>query len=264
MSRPKSWKKLVVRESKPEESSQDKDREMEGDKVETAKVAYIQLKMRSEYYVEQGANTDAQNDIKMEDDEAMEEEARLPSEEEHAPHLEKVEQEQLVRGFKYGTTYAPCPDGQFLRLDTRKGIDICGFFPAKNFRRELSMGEIQYVWADPGSAKQQAALSSVVQAMYENDAIAIARWVTKDGMDPKMGVLAPVVWDEIDCLLWAQMPFADDVRKYIFASLDHLVNKKGEVLTEHPFIPMEEQLDPMDNFADAMDLMDAGEKDDEG
>ncbi|KAG6894323.1 hypothetical protein C0993_011801 [Termitomyces sp. T159_Od127] len=126
------------------------------------------------------------------------------------------------------------------------------------------MGEIQYVWADPGSAKQQAALSSVVQAMYEKDAMAIARWVTKDGMDPKMGVLAPVVWDEVDCLLWAQMPFADDVRKYTFASLDHLVNKKGEVLTEHPFIPTEEQLDAMDNFVDAMDLMDAGEKDDEG
>lgn len=67
------------------------------------------------------------------------------------------------------------------------------------------MGEIQYVWADPGSAKQQAALSSVVQAMYEKDAMAIARWVTKDGMDPKMGVLAPVVWDEVDCLLWAQV-----------------------------------------------------------
>ncbi|KAG6895586.1 hypothetical protein C0992_000501, partial [Termitomyces sp. T32_za158] len=274
MSRPKSWKKFAMREAKPKEPSQDEDAEMDidDDKAETAKVAYAQLKMRSEYYVEQGGETDAQSDVKMEDDDEnllgkgreKDKESRLPSEEERAPHLEKVEKEQLVRGFKYGTTYAPCPDGQFPRLDTRKGIDICGFFPAKNFRRELSMGEIQYVWADPGSAKQQAALSSIVQAMYEKDAMAIARWVTKDGMDPKMGVLAPVVWDEVDCLLWAQMPFADDVRKYTFASLDHLVNKKGETLTEHPFIPTEEQLDAMDNFVDAMDLMDAGEKDDEG
>jgi len=48
--------------------------------------------------------------------------------------LEKVEKEELVRGFKYGTTYAPCPDGQFPKLPTTKGIQICGFFPDKTVR----------------------------------------------------------------------------------------------------------------------------------
>jgi len=60
------------------------------------------------------------------------------------------------------------------------------------------------------------------------------------------------------------MPFADDVRKYTFASLDHLESKKGDAITKHPYIPTQEQLDAMDNFVDAMDLMEAGEKDDEG
>jgi hypothetical protein len=60
------------------------------------------------------------------------------------------------------------------------------------------------------------------------------------------------------------MPFADDVRKYTFASLDNLVNKKGEVVTKHPYIPTEEQQEAMDKFVDAMDLMHAGEKDEEG
>jgi ATP-dependent DNA helicase 2 subunit 2 len=60
------------------------------------------------------------------------------------------------------------------------------------------------------------------------------------------------------------MPFADDVRKYNFPSLAHLVNKKGEVLTEHPYLPTEDQLGAMSNFVDAMDLTDAGEKDEEG
>jgi len=67
------------------------------------------------------------------------------------------------------------------------------------------MGEIQYVWADPSSAQQQVALSSIAQAMYEKDVMAIARWVTKDGMDPKMGVLKPAIFDQVDCLLWAQV-----------------------------------------------------------
>lgn len=60
------------------------------------------------------------------------------------------------------------------------------------------------------------------------------------------------------------MPFADDVRKYTFASLDNLVNKKGELVQTHPYIPTEDQQTTMDNFVDAMDLMHAGEKDEEG
>lgn len=54
------------------------------------------------------------------------------------------------------------------------------------------------------------------------------------------------------------------MRKYTFASLDTLVNKKGEILTEHPYLPTEEQLEAMDDFVDAMDLMDAGEKNEDG
>ncbi|KAG5646900.1 hypothetical protein DXG03_001976 [Asterophora parasitica] len=281
LARPKSWKKFGMREGggDGEEDEETQRRREEG------KVAYAQLKMRTEYYIDRSGYADAEvdedGDVKMEDDDDLLDldkgkKVKVKSEddddldvaskavEEKEAQLEKVEKEQLVRGFKYGTTYAPCPDGQFPRLPTRKGIELCGFFPAKNFRRELSLGEIQYVWADPASASQQVAMSSIVQAMYEKNVMAIARWVTKDGMDPKMGVLTPVVEDAVDCFLWAQMPFADDVRKYSFASLDHLVTKKGEVLTEHPFIPTEDQCDAMDNFIDAMDLMDAGEKDEEG
>ena len=60
------------------------------------------------------------------------------------------------------------------------------------------------------------------------------------------------------------MPFADDVRKYTFASLDKLVSKKGELITEHSYLPTEEQLDAMDKLVDSMDLMDAGDKDQDG
>ena len=59
------------------------------------------------------------------------------------------------------------------------------------------------------------------------------------------------------------MPFADDVRKYTFPSLDKLINKSGEIVTEHPYIPTQEQQDAMDDFVDAMDLMEA-EKTEEG
>jgi ATP-dependent DNA helicase 2 subunit 2 len=60
------------------------------------------------------------------------------------------------------------------------------------------------------------------------------------------------------------MPFADDVRKYTFASLDKLVSKKSEIITNHPYIPTAEQLEAMDKLVEGMDLMEAGEKDEEG
>lgn len=60
------------------------------------------------------------------------------------------------------------------------------------------------------------------------------------------------------------MPFADDVRHYTFPSLFTLVSRSGEKITKHPYIPTEEQLEAMDDFVDAMDLMEAGDKDENG
>ncbi|KAJ7771956.1 SPOC like C-terminal domain-containing protein [Mycena maculata] len=275
LNRPKSWKKFGVREKPTREDkakNKDADEEMEVDEPEeegdSKKVTFVQLKMRTEYYVDRrDHNSDDEGDVKMEEPEKepeIEEDGEEAPTNKLDPALEQVDKEELIRGFKYGTTYVPCPDGQFGRLPTKKGIEICGFFLAKNFRRELCLGEVQYVWGDPSQPEQEVAISSIAQAMYEKDAMAIARWVSKDGMDAKMGVLAPCIADGVDCLLWVGMPFADDVRKYTFASLDKLISKKGEVLAEHAYIPNEKQLEAMDNFVDAMDLMDAGEKDEEG
>ncbi|CCL99640.1 uncharacterized protein FIBRA_01660 [Fibroporia radiculosa] len=267
VTRPKSWKKFAKRESA--EGQHD----MRVNEDEEAKAIYAQLRMRTEYYIDQEGEMDdnASMDGDQDDDSGTK-----------SKTIEKVEKEQLVRGFKYGSSYAPCPDGQFPRLPTRKGIEICGFFPEKRFRREYAMSEVTYVWADPVQPLQQVALSAVVQAMYEKGAFAIARWIARDGADPKMGVLVPTMFEKVDCLLWVQvcrlfyayttpeslsiakMPFADDVRNFAFPSLDMLINKKGEIIATHPYLPTEDQMDAMERFVDAMDLMEAGEKDDEG
>lgn len=62
----------------------------------------------------------------------------------------------------------------------------------------------------------------------------------------------------------SQMPFGDDVRKYTFSPLQNLSNRKGERVTEHPYLPTAVQTKSMDRFVDAMDLMEAGEKRDNG
>jgi ATP-dependent DNA helicase 2 subunit 2 len=60
------------------------------------------------------------------------------------------------------------------------------------------------------------------------------------------------------------MPFADDVRKYTFASLNTLLSKDGHEVKTHAYLPTDEQMNIMDDFVDSMDLMEAGDKDEEG
>jgi ATP-dependent DNA helicase 2 subunit 2 len=67
------------------------------------------------------------------------------------------------------------------------------------------MDEVQYIWADPSSPQQQVALSSIAHAMNKKHVMAIARWVSRDGMDPKMGVLVPALFDKVECLLWTHV-----------------------------------------------------------
>ena len=113
LARPASMKKFIKRTAEAdEEGSMQVDAKAEEDDRDV----YAQLKMQTEYVIDKAHSGAADDDEAKQDDEGK------------AP--EKVDRDQLVRGYKYGASYVPCPDGSFPRLSTRKGIDICGFFPA--------------------------------------------------------------------------------------------------------------------------------------
>lgn len=193
LARPKTWKKFAVR--RKQEDPEDVVMKEPDDDEEERKLLYAQLAMRTKYTVDHGDESEF-----AEDDQEQGQESKS-----HDEPKEEIEKEELIRGYKYGSSYAPCPDGNFPKLNTRKGIEICGFLLSKNFRHDWAMGEVQYIWADPGQPLQQVALSSIVEAMYEKGSMAIARWVSKDGADPKMGILAPEVFDNADCFKWVQV-----------------------------------------------------------
>lgn len=51
---------------------------------------------------------------------------------------ETVEKEDLVRGYKYGAGFVPVDEEEgFQRLESKPGIDICGFFPSDNVSPSL-------------------------------------------------------------------------------------------------------------------------------
>jgi ATP-dependent DNA helicase 2 subunit 2 len=129
LARPKAWKRFAPRSGEhADEMNVDSVLTKVGDgSGDTKKTVWAQLKMRTEFHVERDDqdNDDERNEDNMDVDDAKGSGA-------------KVEKEQLVRGFKYGSSYVPCADGQFERLSSQKGICICGFFNADNVCINLS------------------------------------------------------------------------------------------------------------------------------
>ena len=142
LARPKGWKKFALRKAATRDAMDMELDEEEQSEEDDRKTTFAQLRLRTEYYIDRNAGDeedeeDEEGDVRMKEED---DEKNLLDKGENDPekpkdnNLEKVEKEELVRGFKYGTTYAPCPDGQFPKLPTRKGIQICGFFLEKNVR----------------------------------------------------------------------------------------------------------------------------------
>ncbi len=118
--RPKSWKRFAPRESNP---ADDMDVDSAPTRDDARKTVWTELKMRTEFHVEhdERGDEDNRNEEDMDVDDVKKSGA-------------KVEKEQLVRGFKYGSSYVPCPGGEMAKLSTHMGISICGFFSTDNVR----------------------------------------------------------------------------------------------------------------------------------
>lgn len=122
----------------------------------------------------------------------------------------------------------------------------------------MLIGEVRYLWPDLKSSKAQIQFSSFVSALITTGMVAITRWVTKDGSAPEIGVCIPKQQfgddTRLDLMFWIRLPFADDDHKFFFQSLTNYKSVSGNEITEHPYIPTQEQSDLMDDLVKGMDL----------
>jgi ATP-dependent DNA helicase 2 subunit 2 len=128
------------------------------------------------------------------------------------------------------------------------------------------MGEAGVIVAQKFNEKAEVALSSLVNALYELQSYAVARYVVKDNHKPFLHLLIPdpKLESEADCLYDVPLPFAEDIRSYQFPPLDKVITVEGTVLkANHRLLPTEDLSKAMSDFVDAMDLSKFG-KDDEG
>ncbi|THV85302.1 putative Ku family DNA helicase [Aureobasidium pullulans] len=177
----------------------------------------------------------------------------------------ELEQEELARGFSYGSTVVPIEesDKNVTDFESKQGMDIIGFVVKDQYERYLDMSKSHVIIAERTNEKAIMALSSFIRALYELETYAVARLVPKQGKSPTMVLLAPSVDADAECLFEVELPFAEDLRSYRFPALDKIVTVSGKELKQHRFLPSHDLMDAMSDYVDAMDLSKFGE-DEEG
>ncbi|CAG8951924.1 hypothetical protein HYFRA_00005729 [Hymenoscyphus fraxineus] len=176
-----------------------------------------------------------------------------------------IDREDLEKGFEYGRTAVSISksDENVTKLETVTSFSIIGFVHSDTYERYLNMGESCITVATPTNEKAVLAFSSLVQALEELTSCAVARIVTKEGKDPSIILLAPMLENHVHALVDVPLPFAEDVRMYRFPPLDRVVTASGATVTKHRNLPNDDLLKSMSDYVDAMDLSTFG-KDDEG
>ena len=123
----------------------------------------------------------------------------------------------------------------------------------------MHMSTTNIIIAQRANDKAALALSSFIHALFELESYAVARMVLKENKPPVIVVLAPSIEPDYECLLEAQLPFAEDVRTYRFPPLDRVVTVSGKVVTQHRNLPSDDLLNAMDKYVKSMELTDMDE-----
>lgn len=168
----------------------------------------------------------------------------------------EVEEDDIVEGHRYGSDVIPISKEDKANMDYKlpgKMLQVLGFTKSENVKRHQYVGRSVFVFvADPNDDHGGVAFSSIVNALYETNSVAIVRRGATARSQPRLGCLVPHIKAKYESLLFFELPFAEDLRTYTFPSVTQ--NEK--------FQPSQDQLDAVDKLIDNMDLM--GEKGDDG
>lgn len=165
---------------------------------------------------------------------------------------QSISKEGLAKAYRYGKTLVPfdAVDEAQLKEKTERELSVIGFVSKNEIERHSFMSGSSFLMVDPGQISNASqALSSLIHALYEKDAVAIARYIRCANAQPKLVCLEPLIRADYECLVMNVLPFSEDVRRYTFPPL------KSEM--------SEDQIQKMDAWIDSMDLMTAS-TDDEG
>ncbi|KAJ3043868.1 X-ray repair cross-complementing protein 5 [Rhizophlyctis rosea] len=197
---------------------------------------------------------------------------------------DEIDVEDTIKAYRYGKTLVPFSeeDEEAMKLHTEKGLAILGFVKMAKIPREAFIAGVLELVPDPNSAQGETAFAAIMQTLEDRQAAAIVRYCRTDNSNPKLGVMAP---SKKGWAVFAQLPFAEDVRSHSFPPLEHLIAEVGTVSQsviasmsgslasqqsasgkknklDVRLVPREEAIDRVDALIDSMDLMEYGPDDD--
>lgn len=159
---------------------------------------------------------------------------------------EEIEPDSVIKGYRYGKDLVPINpvDEQQMAMENERCLSVIGFAKQSEILREHYMSNVLCVAPQAGDPLAATALSSLIHSLYLLKSVAIVRYVWRKNAIPHIGFLSPHIKADYECLYYTQLPFAEDVREYSFASLSKLQ-------------PNDAQTEAMDNFINKLDLVTA-------
>ncbi|XP_075613093.1 X-ray repair cross-complementing protein 5 isoform X1 [Balearica regulorum gibbericeps] len=140
----------------------------------------------------------------------------------------EVQKDDTIQGFRYGCDIVPFSkeDEEQMKYKTEaKCFSVLGFSRSSQIQRHYYMGnQVLKVFAAKDDENAAVAFSALVHALDELKVVAIVRYAYDRRSNPQIGVAFPYIKDAYECLIYVQLPYMEDLRQYIFASLRN--NKK--------------------------------------
>ncbi|XP_077305776.1 X-ray repair cross-complementing protein 5 [Lithobates pipiens] len=161
----------------------------------------------------------------------------------------EVQAEDIIQGFRYGSDIIPFSkvDQEQMKYKTEsKCFTVLGFTKSSQINMTHFMGnQVLKIFAPQDDDCAAVALSALIRALDQLGMVAIVRYAYDRRASPQVGVAFPIIKEKYECLIYVQLPFMEDLRQYLFSSLEN--NKK--------FKPTGDQLSAVDSLIDSMSLV---------
>ena len=165
---------------------------------------------------------------------------------------EEVDAAKKIKAYRYGRSLIPfgAVDEQMLKFESAKSLKVVCFTARARIPHGHVMGQTYMFCAPPGDAEASKAVAALVHAMYETESVAVVRYVRVRNAQPYLGILHPKIKPDQEFFYFHTLPFAEDLRQYVFRS-----NQEAK---EKLCAAERDKLDAVQALVASMDLMKAG------
>ncbi|CAL4145774.1 unnamed protein product, partial [Meganyctiphanes norvegica] len=131
-----------------------------------------------------------------------------------------VNEDEVIGGYKYGTTLVPfSEEDEKMRYTPEgiRGLSVLGFTRSSNVSLQHRAGDqVMVITGREMDKDSDIALSSIIQGLLELDMVIVARKTYNRASKPQLGALYPDITKNYECLIWIPLPFQLSLKYFEF------------------------------------------------